>query len=96
MVFQVIIALSATFIIGSTQVVTKEQMEPLPSVPSFSSLAECQAGLLTYVDKINAAAGPQLTKFVQDNARELGASSVRRDKYKVRCGRNAADESQDE
>jgi hypothetical protein len=95
-VFQVIIALSATFIIGTSQVVTKEQTQPMSEVPTFASLAECQAGLLTYVEKINAAAGPRLTKFVTDNAQELGASSVRRDKYKVRCGRNAADESQDE
>jgi hypothetical protein len=97
MVFQVIVALSATFIISSSQVVTKEQTETLQgNFPTFASLSECQAGLLQYTNKINASAGARLGKFVEDNAAALGADAVRRDKYKIRCGRNAADESQDE
>lgn len=93
--FQVIVALSATLILsGGAQQVERSLDEPLQgNFPTFASLTECHEGLLKYANPINAAAGHRLTTFTQDNAKELGTTAVRRDKYKIRCGRNVLDQT---
>jgi enoyl-[acyl-carrier-protein] reductase (NADH) len=89
--FKIIIVLAAAFITGQGEVITREFTGPLQGVPTYNSLNACRAGILADDNKIVAAAGPRLKKFLEENAADIGADKVRRGVFRVRCGKDALD-----
>lgn len=94
MVFKAIVVLASIFVTPDGQVAHREFTDVLQgNFPTFSSIGECREGLLKYDNQIVAAAGSRLRKFIEDQSQELGATKLRNARFKLRCGKDALDQT---